>query len=85
MIFQELGLDILRLKNNYRNQIPFEPDTEEIVRTGKAALGDALTLFLSSSVFSQTMIILSQFFVQHNIDTIQQNTVRPRHHLRIVK
>lgn len=48
LIFEELGLDILRIKNNYRGNSDFDPSTEEIVQRANSTLGNNLTLFLSS-------------------------------------
>lgn len=48
LIFRDLGLDILRLRNRFRYQEEFWVESQEIVAEGKRSLGRDLTILMSS-------------------------------------
>ncbi len=48
LIFNELGLDILRLRNRFRYQDEFWVESQEIVAEGARSLGRDLTVLMSS-------------------------------------
>lgn len=48
VLFSELGLDILRLRNRFRYQDEFWVESQEIVAEGSRSLGRDLTLLMSS-------------------------------------
>lgn len=48
LIFSELGLDILRLRNRFRYQDEFLVESQEIVAQGNRSLGRDLTVLMSS-------------------------------------
>lgn len=48
LIFDNLGLDILRLRNTYRYQSNFSPLDQEIVQRGEESLGHPITILITS-------------------------------------
>ncbi|HEU5076500.1 MAG TPA: hypothetical protein VFU02_20055, partial [Polyangiaceae bacterium] len=48
LIFDELGIDILRLRNRFRYQAEFAVESQEIVAEGSRSLGRDLTVLMSS-------------------------------------